>query len=179
MNIKIHSDIPYIIKSLEVVEEIVPDLKSMGYYYYYPFNNLVPEDKIITQIRADIEEKKFIEKVESVIKEWGKIEKEVLDELRKFISDRKYVTTQELFCILTMYGPYGYFYTPQTVYVNIEQEKDVSFFLGVMLHESLHLILENDEHYLNKTYIEKEKEVDETFISLFGRYFPNYMIQEF
>jgi hypothetical protein len=177
MEIKIFSDIPHVQKSLEVVEEILPSLNSRGYYFYYPFNQSDSEDAILKQIRVDQKEKKYDKKVESFLKKWVKIERKILGELDKFIFDQKNDTVQELCCVLTMYGPYGYFYTPETIYVNLEQDKDIDFYVEVMLHESLHLILEKDAVYLNKSYIDKERIVDQTFVSLFGRYFPNYKVQ--
>lgn len=77
-------------------------------------------------------------------------------------------------CALTFYGPYGYYYTPDTVCLNVTKGT-TEFMVQTLLHEFLHLVL--FERVKDLPDKEVETIIDKTFLEIFGELFPEYYVQ--
>ncbi|MCA9361743.1 hypothetical protein KC906_00050, partial [Candidatus Kaiserbacteria bacterium] len=82
---------------------------------------------------------------------------------------------KDYICVVTMYGPRGFFYTPNTIYVNVtfDSERD---WVQTMLHEMLHLA--HFEETKELAHAEREGFIDKKFIELWGDTFPEYSKQK-
>ena len=79
-------------------------------------------------------------------------------------------------CVITPYGPYGFYRTPDTIFVNVSK-RNVEQWFETLFHEMLHLIL--FEETQNKPWQESERIIDQTFVRVFGGLFPKYQVQKF
>ncbi|OIQ02304.1 MAG: hypothetical protein COZ86_03700 [Candidatus Moranbacteria bacterium CG_4_8_14_3_um_filter_41_13] len=84
---------------------------------------------------------------------------------------------EEYSCAMTFYGPYGFYELPCNIFLNVAMGKDVEFLFETMLHELLHIVLNNQLE--NLPYVEREKMVDNTFVKIWGDEFPSYEKQLF
>lgn len=164
-----------IIKSVDIVAELYPDLRLKGLYYYFPFTQeqLRTKQHIEEQIKQDLKNINIEDAEKKLVQSWnnnsGKIQT-ALDTLR----DQGKIILPVYKCNLTFYGSYGYYYTPDTIFLNISKGSS-EFWLETLLHEFLHLVL--CDEILTLPYNESEKIVDELFIRLFGDMFPGYQKQ--
>jgi hypothetical protein len=180
MKIFIQSSEGAIIESVKIIDELLGDLKAGGYFYYFPFLKSlsdIPNIDLKKQIDLDIKKKNFYEKVRLFEIEWNKINVEILSILDNYINKQNLSIQNEFFCNLTVYGPYGYYNKPNTIFVNIGTDKKIEFSIETLVHELLHLALEKDTSFSSKEQTEKEKVVDSIFVKIFGKYFTNYHIQ--
>lgn len=159
------ADTEPLFKSKEIVSEFVPFLKSNGYEYRYPFGEDLNVDAVKKQILQDAEHFHLLETCTKIQLMW-----------ESFVSNNQVFKEYPLFsqdftCVLTMYGPRGFFYTPDTVYVNITFDSGQAW-LQTMLHEMLHLV--HFEETKKMTHSEREGFIDDKFIELWGDVFPEY-----
>jgi hypothetical protein len=160
-----------IIESAEIVEESVPFLEEMKMYYYFPFSENAGTETIRTQIKKDAETFKYLEAEEGIKRSWEKYTPGIIP---KLITLSNGTQLGKYRCVLTFYGPYGYYYTPDTIYINITKGNPDEW-VETLVHEMLHLILA--EKIMNMTHLEEERFIDATFVELFGDIFPNYKVQ--
>lgn len=160
-----------IIESAEIIKEFVPFLEEMKMYYYFPFSQKDTTDTIRTQIQKDSNTFKYVETEKSIKQGWEKYAPDIIPKLSTILSDSH---PNKYRCVLTFYGPYGYYYTPDTIYINVTKSSPDEW-IETLVHEMLHLIL--SEKIEEMTHLEEERFIDATFIELFGSIFPNYKVQ--
>ncbi len=161
-----------IIESAEIVKEFIPFLEEMKMYYYFPFSQKSDFDNISTQIQKDSDTFKFVEAEKSIKESWKKYAPSIIPKLSILSNDTH---LDKYRCVLTFYGPYGYYYTPDTIYINITKCNPDEW-VETLIHEMLHLIL--SEQIKKLTHLEEERFIDKTFVELFGDIFPNYEVQD-
>ncbi len=160
-----------IVASAKIVKEFIPFLEEMKMYYYFPFTQNATTEIIKAQIKIDSDTFKFTEAVNSLHQSWEKFAPDIITKLNTLSKDS---VTNTYICIPTFYGPYGYYYTPDTVYVNVTKGIPDEW-IETLVHELLHLILEQEIKKLS--HLEEERFIDKTFVELFGDIFPNYQVQ--
>lgn len=159
-------------QSIEIVRDFLPFLREHKMFYYYPFTPDSDQRVIETQVMKDLHEFDYSRAVQTFTDYWSIYETRVLERLEK-ISDAK---VQNYTCVLTMYGPQGYYYTPNKVFVNITKN-DAADWIHTFVHELLHLIFfETTKEMLHE---EVEKLIDKTLVDVFGDMFENYRVQNF
>lgn len=164
-----------ILESVKVVTGLYSDLLLQRVYYYFPFTEeqLRAEECIQEQIERDSKKIDIKSAEKELIQFWDTHKTQIYLALNTLRDEGK--TILPIYkCNLTFYGSYGYYYTPDTIFLNIGKGKS-EFWAETLLHEFLHLVLYNE--LLNLPYSESEKIVDEMFVQLFGNIFPNYQKQ--
>ncbi len=174
-NIDFSISINEIAESARITEEFIPFLENSKMYFYYPFSGELNEHKLHEQIAEDSATFDLETAEKKMREEWNQ-HKEKIISLVQSKSDIADAMNNNFKCVLTFYGPYGYFYTPDTVFVNVTK-KEPTFWLETCLHEILHLVFESQD--LDLSYEELEKKVDQSFVELFSEIFPQYETQEF
>jgi hypothetical protein len=175
MNITLISNKKGLHESVMVCREILMDLEKGKMFLYLPEVLVKGKIEAHPQIKKDIETLSYFERAEQCEKGWQEIQSEVLARL-SFLAKKYQVTLPEhIRCVTTIYGPYGYFYAPDTVYVNIGW-KDTHFSLETMVHEILHLVFE-DVLKEKVEHVDMENAIDALFVENFGHLFPNYYVQ--
>lgn len=166
-----------ILESLGIVSEFLPDLKSSGMYHYFPFTEDVLKDGdfVRAQIARDTEQFHLSDILKELQEYWEVREEEVNDALSEYLTREKLPTLPSYTCALTFYGPYGYYHTPDIVYLNVTKGT-TEFMIQTLLHEFLHLVL--FERVKGLAEREVETVIDKAFVEIFGRLFPNYYVQE-
>ena len=163
-------------ESIGIVSEFLPDLKSSGMYYYFPFTDgtLKDTDFVEAQIARDTVEFHPDDALKQLQEYWDAHEEKINEALSKYLIREKLSVLPSYTSALTFYGPYGYYHTPDVVYLNITKGT-TEFMIQTMLHEFLHLVLFGRAKDLPDR--EVESIVDKTFVEIFGRLFPEYAIQ--
>lgn len=160
-----------ILASAEIVKEFVSFLEDMKMYYYFPFTQNDSVEDIQTQIKIDSETFKFNEAVNNLKESWEKYSPDIIPKLTLLSNNTEVRTCR---CVPTFYGPYGYYYTPDTIYINITKGNSDEW-IETLIHEMLHLIL--SEKIEGMAHLEEERFIDATFVEYFGEIFPNYVVQ--
>ena len=160
-----------IIESIEIVKEFISFLEEMKMYYYFPFSEM-SEAVIQTQIKVDSETFRLTDAETNIKVAWKKYASGIISKLST-ITDTSNLNAYR--CVLTFYGPYGYYYTPDTIYVNITKGTPDEW-IETLLHELLHLIF--SEKIEGMEHLEEERFIDSKFVELFGDIFPNYQVQK-
>ncbi len=162
-------------ESVKVLKEIYQDLPSNRLYFYFPFTEeeLQSEKYINEQIERD-SKKINIEVANKELSQFWNNNKDQMQKAFDILASEGSTVFPVYRCNLTYYGTYGYYQTPDTIFVNISKGS-VEFWAETLLHELLHLVLYNQ--ILNLSYKEAEIIVDRMFIRLFGSLFPNYQEQ--
>ncbi len=163
-------------ESIEIVREFLPDLKSSGMYHYFPFteDDLKNTDAIQAQIARDTEQFRLGDVLKQLQEYWEAHEAEINTALSEYLIREKLSILPSYTCALTFYGPYGYYHTPDIVYLNITKGT-AEFMIQTLLHEFLHLVL--FERVKGLPDREVETVIDKTFIEIFGRLFPDSYVQ--
>jgi len=161
-----------IIDSAEIVKEFVSFLEEMKMYYYFPFSENADTDTIRTQIKKDSETFKYLEAEDGIKRSWEKYAPAIIPKLSSLTNNAR---LNRYRCVLTFYGPYGYYYTPDTIYINVTKCSPDEW-IETLLHEMLHLILA--EQIAGLEHLDEERLIDKTFVDLFGDIFPNYQVQK-
>lgn len=165
------TDRNYILKSKEIVSAFTSFLKINGYEYYYPFIEDMTTEKIDTQIDRDIARYKLEEVKEKLKALW----KSLQSGLQKIETETELWSGKTFTCVITMYGPRGYYHTSSTVYINISFDSEREW-IQTMLHEILHLVYFKQAEKM--THVEKERFIDEKFIEFWSDVFPEYAKQD-
>jgi hypothetical protein len=160
-----------IIESAEIVKEFVSFLEEMKMYYYFPFSQNASTEDIKAQIKKDSVTFKIVEAEKNIKESWSKYAHSIIPKLSTLANGAHLGRYR---CALTFYGPYGYYYTPDTIYVNITKGTPDEW-IETLLHELLHLIF--SEKIESMEHLEEERFIDSTFVDLFGDIFPNYKVQ--
>lgn len=163
-------------ESIGIVSEFLPDLKSSGMYHYFPFTEDVLKDAdfVRAQIARDTEQFRLDNVLKQIQEYWDTHEEKINMALSEYLSREKLSILPSYTCALTFYGPYGYYYTPDIVYLNVIKGT-TEFMIQTLLHEFLHLVL--FEQTKNLPGGEAETVIDKTFVEIFGRLFPDYYVQ--
>jgi hypothetical protein len=163
-------------ESIGIVSEFLPDLKSSGMYYYFPFagDTLKDADFVQAQIARDTEQFHLGDVLRQLQEYWETHEEKINNALSKYLAREKLSILPLYTCALTFYGPYGYYYTPDVVYLNVTKGT-TELMTQTLLHEFLHLVL--FEQTKNLSDREVETVIDKTFVEIFGRLFPEYYVQ--
>ncbi len=141
-------------------------------FYYYPFeaSSAISDTNLVNQINLDIKKFNFNAACETLYLEWTKNEVEIISRLNNLNTAK--ITT--LICVPTLYGPYGYYYNPDKIYVNVT-ELNPKDWIETIVHEILHLMFMLETK--NSSHTEMENFIDKTFVEHFGDIFPNYRVQ--
>lgn len=161
-----------IIESAEIVKEFISFLEEMKMYYCFPFSQNDCTEEIQIQIKKDSETFNYIEAEKKMKESWAKYAPSIIPKLSTLTNS---IHLGRYRCVLTFYGPYGYYYTPDTIYVNITKGTPDEW-METLLHELLHLIF--SEKIEGMEHLEEERFIDSTFVDLFGDIFPNYQVQK-
>ena len=162
-------------ESVKVLKELYQDLPSNDLHFYFPFTaeELQSEKYINEQIEHDAEKINIEVANEEMINFWND-NKVKIQKAFDILTSEGEVILPIYKCNLTYYGTYGYYQTPDTIFVNISKG-GAEFWAETLLHELLHLVLYH--RILNLPYEEAEIIVDKMFVRLFGVLFPNYREQ--
>lgn len=160
-----------IVASAEIVKEFVSFLEEMKMFYYFPFTQNDSLEKIQAQIKIDSETFKYNEAVNNLKDSWEGYASSIIPKLT-LLSNNTEVHAYR--CVPTFYGPYGYYYAPDTIYINITKGNSDEW-IETLIHEILHLILSKE--IKGMTHLEEERFIDATFVEHFGDIFPNYVVQ--
>jgi hypothetical protein len=163
-------------ESIGIVSEFLPDLKSSGMYHYFPFmdGTLKDADLVQAQIARDTAEFHPDNVSKQLQEYWEAHEEEINEALSEYLTREKLSVLPSYTCALTFYGPYGYYHTPDVVYLNITKGT-TEFMIQTLLHEFLHLVL--FERVKDLPDKEVETIIDKTFLEIFGELFPDYYVQ--
>lgn len=163
-------------ESIGIVSEFLPDLKSSGMYHHFPFTEDVLKDAdfVRAQIARDTDQFHLGDVLKELQNYWEAHEEKINAALSKYFSREKLSILPSYTCALTFYGPYGYYHTPDTIYLNITKGT-TEFMIQTLLHEFLHLVL--FEQTKNLPDREVESATDKTFVEIFGHIFPDYYVQ--
>lgn len=163
-------------ESIGIVSEFLPDLKSSGMYHYFPFTEgtLKDADFVQAQIARDTEQLHLDDVLKQLQEYWDTHEEKINAALSEYLVREKLSILPSYTCALTFYGPYGYYHTPNIVYLNITKGT-TEFTIQTLLHEFLHLVLFEQVRGLSDR--EVETVIDKTFVEIFGRLFPDYYVQ--
>ncbi len=163
-------------ESIGIVSEFLPDLKSSGMYHYFPFSDddLKSGDALRVKIVRDIEQFHLGNVLKQLQEYWEAHEGEINEVLSEYLAREKLSILPSYTCALTFYGPYGYYHTPDIVYLNITK-RTTEFTIQTLLHEFLHLVL--FERVKDLPDKEVETIIDKTFVEIFGKIFLNYYTQ--
>lgn len=171
-------DIETIEKSILITKSFLDDLKKSGMYYYFPFTaeQLLDKDQVLKIIQQDIDKNNITLKKEELENFWDIKKEKIIDIINDFSVEKNLTLLPEYFCVLTPYGPYGYYHTPNIIFLNTNKG-ETEFVIETALHEFLHLLLFETLSVMSDEGAEKL--VDATFVKLFGEMFPNYKVQDF
>ena len=164
-----------IIESVHIVEGFIPFLEKRNMFYSFPFQSdiLAREAAVEEQILNDIHKYRAGATLEQLTVAWN--EKESL--VTQAFADICGVDDFALYkCILTFYGPYGYYHTPNTIYINISKGAPNKW-IETCVHELLHLVLFEETKDLS--YEAREQTIDSKFDEIFGHIFPQHHVQQF
>lgn len=176
MEIIFDNSVKSIKESINIVKEFIPFLSKSGMYFYFPFllesDHIIPDES--KQIKKDLNSfdiAKAKNQLESFWMDHKKVIIPSLDSLEIGKSINPAYT-----CVLTFYGPHGYYKIPNTVFINITKGTQ-EFWAETLIHELLHLVLFRQTE--GKSREEVEKIIDQKILDLFSRIFPNYQPQVF
>ena len=172
MTIKFLKNIDNLKHSVEIVEELLPQLSKTEMFYYFPFETNRSLE-VNVQIDLDIDEFNFINLTEAFLEKWNEYELSILNSFENFTNINNIETETEFNCYLTIYGPYGYYNVPNEIFVNVSK-KFPEFQLETLVHEILHLAIDNSSSQEKVS----ESKVDDLFIEFFGHIFPKYLKQK-
>jgi hypothetical protein len=163
-------------ESIGIVSEFLPDLKSSGMYHYFPFTEdaLKDADFVQAQIARDTEQFHLDDVLKQLQEYWAAHKEKINSALFEYLAREKLLILPSYTCALTFYGPYGYYHTPDIVYLNITKGT-TEFMIQTLLHEFLHLVLFERAKGLSDR--EVESIIDKTFVEIFGGLFPGYYVQ--
>ncbi|OGD32053.1 hypothetical protein A3C91_03960 [Candidatus Azambacteria bacterium RIFCSPHIGHO2_02_FULL_52_12] len=164
-----------VLESVKIVAELYPDLRLNGLYYYFPFTDeqLHAKEYVKEQIKHDSRKIDIKSAAKELVQFWNNNKKQIQTALDILRNEGKIILSVYK-CNLTFYGSYGYYYAPDTLFLNVSKGNS-EFWSETFLHELLHLVLYNE--ILSLPYNESEVIVDKIFIRLFGSMFPNYQKQ--
>jgi hypothetical protein len=163
-------------ESIGIVSEFLSDLKSSGMYHYFPFSegDLKDIDILGAQITHDMEQFHLDDVLKQLQEYWGAHEEKINAALSGYLTREQLSVLPSYTSALTFYGPYGYYHTPDTVYLNTTKGT-TEFMIQTLLHEFLHLVL--FERVKDLPDKEVETIIDKTFLEIFGELFPDYYVQ--
>lgn len=163
-------------ESVEIVREFLPDMKRSGMYHYFPFaeNDLQNTDVIQAQIDRDIEQFHLDNTTRDLKGYWEAHAEKINNALSSYLECENLPLNSVYVCAITFYGPYGFYNTPDTIYLNITKG-EIEFMIQTLLHEFLHLLLFERVKSLPEN--EVESVIDKTFVEIFGNLFPDYYVQ--
>lgn len=151
-------------------------MKDSGMYHYFPFTDdtLKDADFVRAKIARDTEEFHLGDVMKQLQEYWDTHEEKINMALSEYLAREKLSILPSYTCALTFYGPYGYYHTPDIVYLNITKGT-TEFMIQTLLHEFLHLVL--FERVKNLADKEVETVIDKTFVEILGQLFPEYYVQ--
>lgn len=148
--------------------------------YYFPFTatNIKNHKYITNKIKKDINNLVYKRKYLSTKKEWLKLKNIIINFLLANPVIKKYGKLRSKYiCIMTPYGPQGYYNPPNTIVVSIKLNKNSDIF-ETIVHELIHLILY--DRLKSFSYKKREKTVDDIILkSNFKNIFTKYKSQKF
>lgn len=164
-------------ESVQLGLEIIEHVRAVeGMYSYFP-DVLMGDsvDAIQKQITQDMQEYNFLSRAKALQDAWNEHDSVFLDRLQTIALNQGRVL-DEIRVVPTIYGPYGFFNWPNTVYVNVGS-RSIEQQFETVLHESLHLLLEAgpDREGSDK---DAEGMVDAAFVDNFSDIFPSYKVQK-
>lgn len=159
-----------LLKGVSIAGNFLEYLKSSGMYFRYPFAPNTPPAKIIQQIKIDYEQFSLASAKTELEKKWDSEQKRILINLDKFLKTEGVSLSDEYYCVVSVYGPYGFYETPNTIFLNVAEmnAKGVEFVFDTILHELLHLLF--DDKIKDFSPEKKEEFVDNAFAKIFGQY---------
>jgi len=159
MKIKIVYDRKNLIEELSVIKKMLPHFKKNKMYFYFPFDkhNLNEEDYIVAIIKEDEKNSALLKKIAELKKRVKIIEKNLSEYIEKN-PENVFEIFNEYVCYVTMYGCYGYYRTPNKIFVNLK-DKDIDFHSETIVHEIAHILLH--KKIKGYPYEKKEECVDE------------------
>lgn len=163
-----------ILNSARIVQSFTDDLKHSGMFCVIPPEFLTDNSELKRDIKICEKRIKPLEIKRQLEKKWRMQGGNIIDTLKDYASTHCIHLHNEYKCVLTFYGPYGYYEMPDIIYLNISKGS-YEFMLETILHELLHLALEKE--LVNKSALEREDKIDKVFIELFGDIFPDYHVQ--
>lgn len=177
MNLNFTFDSSKILASIGIVHEFLLFLRDSGMYHYFPFSDddLTNSELVQAQVDRDAEHFQLGAATDELARYWESHAVAINNALAPYLAREGLTLEPSYTCALTCYGPYGYYYTPATVYVNIT-ERTTDEHIQTILHELLHLVLYERTKDLGG--VELEHVIDCTFVEVFGEIFPDYRVQD-
>lgn len=172
MQIRFTDDPTELRESVDIAREFLDDESYRPKFFRYPFSDQDPEESVSVQIATDIVA--FRPSLTTlVLQELWKVKGNELTS--RLLVEAKRLGKKvrpEYTCVLTFYGPRGYYDPPETMYVNIAETPPETI-LATLLHELLHLVFEDDHtDQLDDDVLEEY--IDALFRGIWGDLFPGY-----
>ena len=162
-------------ESIEILRGDIPSLEKSGMFYYYPFDSEsnTRSDEATRQIVVDSDHLDIDKKAVEAKIWWGNISSTV----NKALVSEPNLELRDIYrCVVTPYGPYGYFRQPDQIFVNADH-KNIEKIVETALHEVLHLAIGDNSRGMNDRDVEAT--IDSLFVKALGEIFPKYKTQEF
>ncbi len=161
MNIKFVFNEKSIRGEFSTLQMFLSKMQSNKIPYYFPFittNNEKNRDYIARKIKEDMNNLLYKKRCVAAKKEWLKLKNPIINYLSINPIIKKHGKLRSKYvCIMTPYGPQGYYNPPHTIIVSIKLNK-ISNILETIMHELIHLIL---YEYLKRfSYRKQEKIID-------------------
>ncbi|MFH1611847.1 MAG: hypothetical protein ABH887_01100 [bacterium] len=132
------------------------------------------KEKLILEFNKIYDKNIYQEKKEIAKNQWQKVEKDFFNVLIKLGLKLE----KDYFCYISLYGPEGQFYYPETINIRILIDKDIKEVGVTIAHEIIHLAIFNKVQKLKLSYDQIEEIVDLFFTETkLKNIFPDYKLQ--
>lgn len=171
MDIRFEYDAESVRRGVDILRPFAVDV-SKTMRFRYPGELLEGGADISSMIEND-ERRYDASGMKDLLSHLWREKKDVLSNaLAAYCETNDILLREEYFCAMTFYGSYGFYELPGNIFLNVALGKDVEFLFETMLHELLHIVMNDQLESL--LYVEREKLVDDTFVAIWGSEFPLY-----
>jgi hypothetical protein len=167
-------DEEFIMKEVEGIVESLDFFKKNNIRIYFPFKDRnVSEAMIASQLEEDKNKNNPNQVSKNVEDFLTTNEEEIVSLLERY--NNKFFINKQFKVFFNYYGCDGYYYSPDTIVVNIRHKTE--YIVETIIHEMIHLLIEN-LHENGGYSKENEQEVDCIFVnSGLNNIFKHYLVQ--
>jgi len=159
-------------KEIEYLDQL---FEEKEWFESHNFPVFLPPDKKNIKEAIFREKTGLNKKISQLKKDWGKIEKEYFETIKKFKHKK---LLKKYMCHISYFGPEGKYCPPNLLFVRLHTKQDENTALETVAHELLHLIFMNYFESRNLDYAEREGMIDAIILeSDLNLIFPSYQKQ--
>mgnify|MGYP001620127320 FL=1 len=174
MNIALYLDAEQCVRELSTIIKFFNQQRNSVSYFRFPFASDMSMEVMRAVVEKELTGVTFSARAREVECAWQETDTQVINGVKEVALKHGVRVRSKYACYLTTLGPYGYFKTPNKIFINIV-DADISHVMETIVHEVLHLALYEKAHHLNLTHEQCENLIDSQFKSgILKELFPMY-----